>query len=111
MWDNEKRKQFEHLRQCEAEGRLTDAEGEILRGLLTELDAEEATTLHPAIERMRTGHGELTAEKERVDQENERLAKILAKQERLLSEAQDYLNHIRAERAALREEYQTVTGR
>jgi hypothetical protein len=111
MWNDEKQEQFDDLRQREAEGRLTDAEREILQSLLTELDSEEATALHPAIKRMQAKEEELSVEKERVEQENERLAAILAKQERLLGEAQDYLNHLRSERAVLREEYQAVTGR
>jgi hypothetical protein len=111
MWDDEKQQQLDTLRQREAEGLLTEAESEVLRALLAELDTEEATALRPAIERMRARQEELSQERERVEQENERLAAILAKQERLLGEARTYLDHLRTERAALREEYRTVTGR
>jgi hypothetical protein len=111
MWDDKKQQQFDTLRQREAEGLLTEAERQILQALLTELDSKEAIALRPAIERMRARQEELTVEKERVEQENERLAAIVAKQERLLGEARDYLDQIRAQRATISEEYRAVTGR
>lgn len=111
MWDDEKQNKLDQLRLREAQGTMTDAEGEALRVLLADLDAEEAATLGPAIERMRASQRDLSVEREQVDRENERLASILAKQERLLSDAQAYLNHLRAERSVLSEEYRAVTGR
>lgn len=111
MWSDEKQRQFDRLRQREAQGSLSEAEAEALRALVAELDAEEAAALRPAIEQMRVKQEELARERRQVEVENERLAAILAKQERLLSEARQYLDHLRTERAALCEEYRAVTGR
>jgi len=111
VWSDEKQQQFDRLRQREAQGALTEADAKELRALVDELDADEATALRPALERMRTSQEELSAEKQRIEQENEQLAGIIAKQERLLCEAQDSLHHLRTERATLCEEYRAITGR
>lgn len=104
MWSEEKQQQFDELRQREAQGELSQTDAEMLRTLIEELDAEETAALHPSIGQMQTKQEELSLERQQVERENEKLAAILARQQRLLSEAREYLDHLRTERAALEAE-------
>ena len=103
MWDEEKQARFNALRAAERQSILTEAEGVELLALTQELDALEATYLHPATERLR--------------QEREALGEQKSKLEELLREQQDYLAEIRTLVADLearaqqwRQHYMDITG-
>jgi hypothetical protein len=103
MWDEVKQARFNTLRAAERQGVLTEVEGIELRALTQEMDALEATYLHPATERMR--------------QEREALGEQKSKLEELLREQQDYLAEIRTLVADLearaqrwRQRYMDITG-
>ena len=103
MWDEEKQARFNALRAAERQSILTEAEGVELLALTQELDALEATYLHPVTERLR--------------QEREALGEQKSKLEELLREQQDYLAEIRTLVADLearaqqwRQRYMDITG-
>ena len=53
MWEEVKQARYKALRAADRQGVLTEVEGIELRALTQELDALEATYLHPATERLR----------------------------------------------------------
>lgn len=82
MWDEGKQARFNALCAAQRQGVLTAAEGTELRALTQELDALEAASLRPAIERMRQ-------EREALGEQNSQLGELLRQQ-------QDYLAEVRA---------------
>ncbi|EYF03810.1 hypothetical protein [Chondromyces apiculatus] len=91
-WNDEKSRRFQALRATEARGTLTEPERAELSSLLDDLDADEADALRPSMEQAAARVAELTSEKVRLDAQAEALARIVAEQERLLTEATDYLS-------------------
>lgn len=111
MWNDEKQKRFDALRQKEAQGILNDVEAQELQELFAELDAEEAEMLRGGLKQMDARLDSLRADKKRVEAKNKQLESIVARQERLLKEARNYLTYLRRKKSELRVEYHAVTGR
>ncbi|MBM3241094.1 hypothetical protein FJZ31_32825 [Candidatus Poribacteria bacterium] len=95
MWNEEKQHRFDELRLKEAEGVLNDAEVQELQAFFAELEAEEADALKKGMQRLDARLDFLRSEKESVEAKNERLAAIVAEQERLLADAREYLTRVR----------------
>lgn len=109
-WNDEKGRRFQALRAAEAQGTLTDLERAELSRLLDDLDADEADELRPAMEQAAARVRDLAAEKERLDAQADALSRIVAEQERLLSDATAYLQKLRERSAALAEDYRRLMG-
>jgi len=110
MWNEDKKQRLDALRIREAQGTLTSEERAELESLFAELDADEATALAPALERMRQQQTALRVEREQLKVEVAALERIAEEQEQLLAEANAYLSGLRAKRSALADEYRRVSG-
>jgi small-conductance mechanosensitive channel len=97
-WSSDKSRRFQILRSIEAQGSLTEAQLMELSRLLDELDADEANDLQPAMELARARTGDLTAERARLEAQADALARIVAEQEALLTDAAAYLQKLRAQK-------------
>jgi ABC-type transporter Mla subunit MlaD len=75
-----------------------------------DLDADEADDLRPAMEQAQARTGDLAAEKEQLDAQAAALARIVAEQQGLLTEATTYLQKLRDKSAALAEDYRRLMG-
>jgi hypothetical protein len=109
-WNDKKSRRFQDLREVEAQGALTDAERAELNQLLNDLDADEADDLRVATEQAQARSGDLAAEKEQLEAQAAALARIVAEQEGLLTEATTYLQKLRDRSAALAEDYRRLMG-
>jgi len=109
-WNEEKSRRFQALREAEVQGPLTDAERAEINRLIDELDADEADDLRPAMERAQARAGDLAAEKARLEAQADALARIVAEQEGLLTDATAYLQKLRDKSAALAEDYRRLMG-
>jgi glycine cleavage system regulatory protein len=106
MWTDEKQKQFDALRGKECAGTLTAEEQAQLETFFTELDAEEAERLRPAMERM--GAEIEAGRKELVRLQTIKAARetLLAKRAALLARAQQTLAELQAEESRLQAEFE-----
>src|SRR5579862_9492796 len=101
MWNEDKQQRLDRLRIREADGSLTETQRAEMETLFGELDAEEATALRPAMQRMQRRQAALRAEKEQLAAEAAQLERIARAQEELLADACSYLDQLRARRAEL----------
>jgi hypothetical protein len=111
MGNTDRQQRLDTLRRREAQGILTEAERAEIEALFAALDAEEAETMRPALERVQGRRAELQREKEQLAGEAAQLERVVREQEQLLAEARSYLERLRIKRAALAEEFQRITGR
>ena len=102
---------LQSLQEKEAVGSLTSAEGEELRGILSEMDLEEMDVLRPALERLDRQTADALSEKVRLEAEGAQLDAIATQLTLLLSDAREYLQELRRKRTVIAEEYSRVTGR
>jgi hypothetical protein len=99
MWDDEKRKRFEELREP---GRQMDAAEQVeLAALVKELEDAEAAYLRPATERLRL-------ENDRRAQRNLELAELIKRKEALVERLESVLAEAQAEERAIENELASV---
>jgi hypothetical protein len=99
MWNDEKRRRFQTLRQREHE--LTAHEQAELLALVQELEAVEAVYLTPATERLRK-------QRDAIEDQNRALQALVSRKEALLQRLRVVLNETQAERQAIERELATV---
>ena len=97
MWDEQKRRRFELLRQRESASVIADAERSELESLVEELQSAEATYLTPATERLRE-------ERQELDTQNRALEALARRRETLARHLRDVLAEAQAERRAIQGE-------
>ena len=101
MWEEHKRRRFQELRQRDIEGELTEAERTELSGLIEEVEALEADTLRPAVERLRQ-------EREDLEIQNRSLENLVHRKEDLVIRLRRFLGEAEAERRAIERELNAV---
>ncbi len=109
-WTDDKAARFQALRRAEAHGELPAPERVELDALLSDLDADEADALRPAMERLDRQAAAMAEEKAILDAKARELQRIADEEERLLAEARTYLERLRERSAVLAEDYLRVTG-
>jgi hypothetical protein len=89
MWDNVTRQRYNHLRTCEWEGLLTEAEQAELAAMTQGLYDAEAVYLRPATARLQHDTAQLRTRLERVLERNRRLEALARRKEALLRNADE----------------------
>ncbi len=110
MWTDEKQRQFDALRDKEFDGTLTDDEQPQLDAFFAELEAEEAETLRPAMERMDAEIAELQQQCQTAEARNAALAALAARQQELLGQARVYYRSLLSEQAVINSERERLVG-
>jgi hypothetical protein len=82
-WNNEQQKRFDDLRRRELVGMLTADEQAKLAEMTTLLEEEEAQYLGPAVARMELEQAVMQQNLQKLQADNEELAKLLHQQEQL----------------------------
>lgn len=100
-WTDNKQARMNHLRNQELLGLLTEAEQAELRGLMAEVEAEEALVLTPALQRLRTEAGELERELAMVQAQNQESARLLARQQALAEDGRRFLAEFERRRISI----------
>jgi hypothetical protein len=103
MWIEGKRTRFRTLRQQEIEGTLTESEQAELAQMIAELEAEEASYLKPATQRIRE-------ERLHLQSQNAALKSVIKRQERLARRLERTLATLRSERQQIERELTTILG-
>ena len=101
MWDEQKRRRFQHLRERELAGALGDAERTELTLLIDALQAAEAQYVEPATHRLRN-------EREVIDVQNRALETLVQRKEKLAERLEGFLAETQAERRAIERELAAV---
>jgi hypothetical protein len=76
---------LDRLRDRELAGTLTESEQVELAVLMGRVEAEEAEALAPEMARLRAQVGEVADELDRIQHENEELARLIAQQQALVA--------------------------
>jgi hypothetical protein len=97
MWDEQKSLRLRRLRQHHQNGGLTESEQGELARLIQELEAEEATYLTPASDRLRL-------EREAVEAQNRTLEALARRKEALVDRLRTVLAEVQAEQQAIESE-------
>lgn len=100
-WTKEDQARLDHLRGEELAGTLAGPELEELSTLMTRVEAEEAQALAPAMAHLREEVGALEEKISTLRGENEELARLLAQQQSLASDARRFLEELDRRRAAI----------
>lgn len=101
MWDEEKSKRFQELREREWAKVLTEAEKAELTEMIEELETLEAATLAPSAERQQW-------ELERLRAQNEALRDLIHRRASFLARVQRVLETLQAEKQALDLEFTRI---
>ncbi|HEV3006297.1 MAG TPA: hypothetical protein VGX78_17640 [Pirellulales bacterium] len=101
MWDEQKHFRFRQLQQRQQESVLTEDERAELALLVQEIEAEEASYLVPAAERLRR-------EREMLETQNQTLAGLALRKEAFVSRLRHFLADAQAERRAIEDELAAV---
>ena len=94
MWDKIKSSRFQELRRFEQEHLLFEAEEIELRGMISELEAVEATYLAPATQR-------ISEERESLEKQNNALRELVIRKEAMAERLSNLLSEARATRRAI----------
>lgn len=109
-WITEKQQRLNVLSAQQLAGTLTAAERRELASLITEIEAEEAVRLAPAMAELQREQDALRRKLRRSQSENEQLAALIAQQEQILADARRTLKELQRRRQGIREAYFRVTG-
>ena len=101
MWEEQKSRRFQELRQRQQEGALSEAEQAELTLLVKELEDAEATYLSSATQR-------LQQERESIEDQNRSLEALVRRKEDLVRRLRDFLAETQAERKAIEHELTAV---
>jgi chromosome segregation ATPase len=100
-WTKDSQARLNSLRDKDLAGALTEPEHVELAALMAQVEAEEALTLAPAMNRLRAEVGELEGELNAVQGENEELARLLAQQQTLVADGRRFLAEFEQRRASI----------
>lgn len=100
-WMKEDQTKLDLLRTKELAGTLTEPEHAELAVLMTRVEAEEAAALAPEMARLRADVAEMANELNRIEGENEALARIMAQQQTLLADTRRFLDEFDRRRASI----------
>lgn len=100
-WTKNSQARLDRLRGKELAGTLTEPEQVELAALMTQVEAEEAHALAPAMARLRVEVGELEHDLGALQGENEELARLLAQQQALAADARRFLAEFEQRRASI----------
>jgi hypothetical protein len=101
MWEEQKRRRFQELRQRQQDGGLSEAERNELALLMQELEVAEAAYLTPATQRFKQ-------ERESLEEQNRSLEALIRRKEDLTRRLRDFLAEAQAERRAIERELTAV---
>lgn len=101
MWEEQKRRRFQQLRQQHQEGGLSEAEQAELALLVQELEAAEAAYLAPATQ-------QLQQERKTLEDKNRSLEALVRRKETLVRRLHDFLAEAQDERRAIERELTAV---
>ncbi|MEZ4299759.1 MAG: hypothetical protein R3B70_32720 [Polyangiaceae bacterium] len=100
-WTTEDQARLNELRAKELAGSLTNAESGELAALMARVEAEEASVLAPAMERLRAEVSHLEGAVAHLQSDNEELARLLAQQQSLAADARHFLADLDRRRASI----------
>jgi predicted RNase H-like nuclease (RuvC/YqgF family) len=100
-WTKDKQASLDRLRGHELAGLLTEPERVELAALMAEVEAEEAQALAPAMSRLRAEVSQRENDLERLQGDNEELARLLAQQQTLAEDARRFLAEFDQRRASI----------
>ena len=103
MWDKQKLKQFQFLRQRELDGVLTEAEQVRLSQMIQEIDHQEATYLRPATKRLRD-------ERKRIEAQNRTVQDLVRRKEILVTRLHSVLDELETEHRAINDALARIIG-
>lgn len=109
-WSAELQARFDTLRLAEFAGTLSAAEADELAELTQTLQADDAVSLRPAMDRLRREQDELHEQLTSVQAENEELARLLSQQQQLVADARRWLSQFDQRHSAIRQAYSRLTG-
>jgi hypothetical protein len=109
-WTNDEQARLDLLRSKELAGTLTDSDQAELAGLMARVEAEEAAALAPEMGRLRDAVAATADEIRRVEAENEELARLLAQQQALVTDARRFLDEFDRRRATILDGLARVSG-
>ena len=109
-WNDEQQARFDDLRRRELAGTLTADEQAELAEIMAILEADEARYLGPVIARMKMEQATMQERLQKLQSDNEELAKLLHQQEQLALEARRWLSDFRQRHEHIRETYTQLTG-
>jgi DNA repair exonuclease SbcCD ATPase subunit len=109
-WTKQTQARLDHLREKELAGALTAAEQSELAGFMSEVEAEEAQALAPAMTHLRDDVEALIQEVRAVESRNEELARLLAQQQQLAADAGRFLAEFDQRRASILDALARVAG-
>lgn len=110
MWDENKQRRLDALREKELAGTLTNPEQRQLEELFAELDQAEEEMLGPFFERSDRERQQMREEIARLRERNAAIAAIAEQEEELLRHAKEQLRKLIHERQRLHAEYERVLG-
>lgn len=110
MWNEQKQKLFDELRDKKLAVSLSEEEQQQLRILSEELDREDEAYLRPAFEHSRQKQEKLNAEIAQKQSSNAVLVALAERQAQLLAQAQSQLESLKREQAILDSEYYRAVG-
>ena len=109
-WNDEQQKRFNDLRRRELKGKLNTAEQTELAEIIAFLEEEEARYLGPAVARMEKEQTVMMERLQKLQTDNEELAKLVHQQEQLVLEARRWLADFRQRHEQIRSTYTQLTG-
>lgn len=109
-WNDKQQTRFDELRQRELTGVLTRDEQTELVEMAALIEQEEARYLGPAIARMELEQTAMRERLQKLQADNEELAKLLHQQEQLAVEARRWLADFRQRHEHIQAIYTQLTG-
>jgi chromosome segregation ATPase len=109
MWNDQKQRQLDALREKEFDGTLTSDEQGQLQQLFAEIEADEEEMLRPAMERYDQRITELQSECADSEARNAALGALAARQQELLAQARASLNSLLTEQATINAERERLS--
>lgn len=109
-WNEEKQTRFDKLRQRQLTGTLTVDEQTELAEIVAMLEQEEARYLEPAIARLELEQVATRERLQKLQADNEEMAKLLHQQEQLAVEARRWLADFQQRHENIQAIYTQLTG-
>lgn len=109
-WNDDKQARFDELRIRELHSTLNVTERTELADMLATLETSEAVYLDTTIARMEEEQKFLKERLQKVQSDNEELAKLLTQQEQLAVEARRWLNEFQQRHQQIQATYTQLTG-